>query len=353
MGARARGGGRLSTAYVGSLTTPHRGGSGTGLTVHRVHDDPGAEWEPLQTVPETNPSWLVPSADGTRLHAVHADGTSATTYAVDPGTGLLERLGTAACGGTNPAHAALVGPHLLTAEYATGTVSALPVRADGTLGDAEHVLTLPGEPGPHPVEQTSSHPHQVLPVSASAAWVCDKGLDRLFLLEVGAGGLEVRQVVEALPGSGPRHAAAHPRLPRLYVADELSSSVTVLDTSGAVPVRVQVLPTLPAGADPAGNTPAAVVVARGGSSVHVTNRGHDSVASFAVDPASGDLRPVRVSRGGAVPRFAAAGPGGDTLLVAHERGHDVVEVGVDEAGRLGAARVRARTPSPVCVVVLP
>ena len=98
-------------------------------------------------------------------------------------------------------------------------------------------VATPGEPGPHKVEQTRSHPHDVVfDPSGRFVLVPDKGLDRVFVFsfDAAAGTLAptVQGAATSRPGAGPRHLAFHPALPVVWVLNELDSTVTTCRFDG-------------------------------------------------------------------------------------------------------------------------
>ena len=241
-------------AYVGCYTTPQRSARGDGIHVYRIQPETGA-WTHLQHVGDlVNPSFLVMAADQRHLYAVHGDETYASAFSVDRATGFLQPLNRAETGGRNGVHQAIDpgGHFMVVADFAAGNVGVLPVRPDGTLADAIQVVTLPGQPGPHRVEQVSSHPHHVVFDPAGRfVIVPDKGLDRvlIFHFDPATGKLTptMQGAVVARAGCGPRHAAFHPRLPIAWVLNELASTIATYSwdaESGSLGI-VQILPTLP------------------------------------------------------------------------------------------------------------
>ena len=93
-------------------------------------------------------------------------------------------IGMAETGGLNGVHLAQSpdGRFMVVANYSSGSVAVLPVRPDGRLVNQVQLVELPGQPGPHRVEQTASHPHQIVfDPSGQFVLVPDKGLDRVFV----------------------------------------------------------------------------------------------------------------------------------------------------------------------------
>ncbi len=346
-------------AYVGCFTSADRHARGDGIHVYRMDRETGA-WSHVQRVGDVvNPSFQVLSHDGRFLYSVHADQTYASSFAVDAGTGMLKHLNQAAIGGTNGTHLALhqSGRFLAVANYASGGVEILPVRPDGTLADQIQVAPLQGEPGPHKQEQTNSHPHEVVfDPTGRFLMVPDKGLDRVFAFrfDESTGRLAPTKQgsVKTRPGAGPRHGAFHPTLPVAWVANEMQSTVTTFAWNAAdgslKPIQIQ--PSLPD--DFTGDsTCAEVAVTKDGRHVYVSNRGHDSVAIFAVDAAKGTLKPVGWQpTQGKTPRFIGLDPANRFLYAANEQGDTIVTFRVEAAsGRLTPTGHVIRNGTPVCI----
>jgi len=212
--ARAQQGRAAATyPYVGNCTTAERYARGDGIHVYRV-DPETSTWTHVQHVGGlVNPSFLALQRDQRCLCSVHGDETYATSFAVDRATGHLTLLNRAETGGRNRVHPAFdpSGRFVIIANYASGNVAVLPVESDGRLADAAQKVALPGQPGPHRIEQASSHPHQVVfDPSGRYALVPDKGLACIFIFrfDAEAGKLTptAKGSVVARAGSGPRHA---------------------------------------------------------------------------------------------------------------------------------------------------
>jgi hypothetical protein len=176
-------------AYVGCYTTRQRNGHGEGIRVHRIDPQSGA-WSPVQLVQELdNPSWLILDRQQRFLYSAHGDGEIVTAFRVDEATGQLTRLGTQATKGKNGVRLGIDGTnkYVVVANYSSGTIGALPIRADGSLGPITHLPELQGKPGPHRTQQESSHPHDIVFDPAGRFLVVpDKGLDAVFVFKLDA-----------------------------------------------------------------------------------------------------------------------------------------------------------------------
>ena len=344
-----------SFAYVGCFTTEKRKARGDGIRVFATGLTGG--WTPIQHVPGlVNPSYLIMGPGGRTVYAVHGDQDYATAFARDERTGELQTLGRAATGGDNVVHGALdpAGRNFVVANYGSGSVAVLPVAEDGALGDYTQRVEMPGSPGPHRAEQAASHPHHVVfDPSGRFVLVPDKGHDTvcIFAFDPARGQLELASTITSRPGAGPRHGAFHPTQPIYWCLNELDSSITTYRWSavGGTLQPLQILPTLPPDFFGA-STAAAIVATPSGSHVFVSNRGHSSVARFAVDAATGRLKPLGWTQApGREPRFMTLH--GNALYVASERDDVIGRFDLDAGqGGLQTAEMMASTPSPVSIV---
>jgi 6-phosphogluconolactonase (cycloisomerase 2 family) len=346
-------------AYVGTFTTAQRKARGEGIGVFRVDPATGGLTHVQTLGDQMNPSYLAVSRDQRMLYAVHGDGDYATSYAIDPETGRIRQVNRGATGGKNGVRQAIdnTGRWMVVANYASGSVAVLPVKPDGTLADQHQLVPLPGEPGPHRVEQASSHPHDaVFDPSGRFVVVPDKGLDRTFVFALdaatgllspaGNGGF-----MPARPGAGPRHMAFHPTRPVAWVLNELDSTTTTCrwDAATGTLTPVQTITTLPTEFTGT-STCAEIAVSADGRFVHASNRGHDSVTSFSAHPETGLLSaPQWVATQGKGPRFIGLSRDGTFLQAANEQGDNIVTFSVD-GGKLTPTGQNLAFKSPVCIV---
>jgi 6-phosphogluconolactonase (cycloisomerase 2 family) len=345
-------------AYVGSRTTRERNARGDGISVFRVDQDQG-RIELVQLVRDlVNPSFLALDKAGAHLYAVHGDLSDISAFRVDAATGELEFLNRQTTGGKNPVHLAIdpSGRHVVVSNHLGSSLAVLPVRPDGSLGELEQLVTLEGPLGPHRVEQKLSKPH-FNPFDPSGGFVIvqDKGLDRTFSFRFAGGRLSPADppFVVAREGAGPRHMAFAPRLGMAYVLNELDSTVTshaYSATTGQLTPR-QVLTTLPDSFT--GNSRASEIQIDGaGRFLYASNRGHDSIAVFHINPANGLLSFAGADASqGKTPRFFTLTPNGRFLFALNEDSDSIVAFAVDHAsGRLRPTGFSVQSGSPVCMV---
>ncbi len=232
----------------------------------------------------------------------------------------------------------------------------LPIRADGSLGPVSDLQALPGKPGPHRTQQPYSQPHDVVfDRRGRFIVVPDQGLDATFVFSLDAANGKLVPAtppsVKSRAGAGPRHADFHPTKPVLYLLNELDSTITTYRFEGerGALAPVQVITTLPT--DFTGDNTTSEIVATG-RFVYASNRGHDSIAVFAIDEASGTLSPVAwTPTQGRTPRFFAIEPSRGILYAANMDSDAIVAFSIDaSSGRLSPTGQTVRTGSPSSIV---
>jgi 6-phosphogluconolactonase len=280
-------------------------------------------------------------------------------FAVEEETLDLRLLNRQPSMGAGPCHLVVdgTGRNVLVANYGGGSVAVLPVQEDGRLDEPSAVRQHRGT-GPNPARQEGPHAHGLaFDGGGKRVFTADLGVDRVFVYDFDAasGSLEpaAEPFVAVEPGSGPRHVALHPSGAFLYVVNELRSTVTVLRydaTTGALS-PVQTVTTLPADFE-GRSTTAEIALSPDGRFVYASNRGHDSLALYAVEGDSGRLDPLgHVSTGGRTPRSFALDSTGEWLLVANQGSDNVVVFRRDgSSGRLEATGTEVSVPAPVCVL---
>ncbi|MEU4210847.1 lactonase family protein [Streptomyces sp. NPDC026206] len=328
---------------------------GRGVTVARVDGETGALTPVYSTDTVVNPSYLALSPGRDVLYAVSEteEGAVAAFSLADPAR--PELLGAPVpVRGDGPTHLALAGPWLLTANYGSGSVSALPVRTGGGLGAPSAVLPHRGH-GPVADRQAGPHAHAVV-TDPSGRWVLavDLGTDSVwsYALDPLTGAPGPHRETALRPGSGPRHLVFHPRGDRVYVLNELDPTVTVCTWDAATGALEPVGETrvLPCGAERT-TYPSALVVSADGRHLWAANRGHDSIAALALDT-RGDSLELRgtVDCGGRWPRDLTAHPGGGLLYAANERSGDVTWFTVDPETGLPVLAGATGIPAASCVL---
>ncbi|MGC9535919.1 lactonase family protein [Streptomyces sp. UG1] len=334
-------------AYIGSFTAA----GGHGITTAAVADNGALTvLSGVRDVPD--PAYLALSPRGDTLYAVSetAEGAVAA-YRVD--ADKPEPAGSPVpVGGSGPAHLSLFAGHVLTANYGSGSVTALSVRSDGTLSDAPPVVLQHTGSGPHTPRQQGPHAHQVQP-DPSGRWAVsvDLGTDSVRVCTLADGTFDVHRESALRPGSGPRHLAFHPHGRYAYVVNELTPTVTVChwDADDGTLKPLAEVPVLPGA--PAGDAyPSGIVASPDGRFVWTATRGEDVLSTFAVQ--GEELRLVAtVTCAGHWPRALTEADG--FLYVANERSGDVSWFAVDPDRGVPRYEGSIEVPAASCVVIGP
>ncbi|AGP39402.1 lactonase family protein [Sorangium cellulosum] len=337
-------------------------GGHKGIFVFRLDEADGALSAvegPLDA--EMNPTFLAVDPARRRLFAVNEldemDGEASgavAAFRIDAGDGTLAFLNRVSSQGEGPAHLSLdrAGRFVLVANYGGGTAAVLPVGDDGALGEAVDQIAFDGR-------MPRSH-HVVTDPDNRFAFVTNLGLDSIAQLTFDAdmGQVEPNDpaAVALAAGAGPRHLDFHPNGRFAYVINETADAITTLsyDPSRGALSAVATVSTLPEGVSGRGNTCAEIQVSPSGKFVYGSNRGHDSIAIFAVDPDQGTLSPVgHAPTEGMTPRHFQLSPSGALMLVANQDSDSIVAFRVDEAtGALEPTGRVTAVPEPTYVGIV-
>jgi len=341
-----------------------------GIYVSRFDATTGKLTAPVLAAAVKNPSFLAIHPTLPVMYAVSevadADGKptgAVLALALDDATGTLTAKNHQSSGGGGPCHVSIdrTGQVALAANYGGGSVICFGLTADGSLepvvaGSPGGFIQHEGK-GPNPQRQEKPHGHSIYPTADGRfAVTCDLGADRVFVhaLDVEKATLAPHGFGRGTPGAGPRHFAFHPGGRYGYAVNELDLTVTAFayDPQAGTLTEVQTLSTLPAEVtDTKGFSTAEVVAHPSGRFLYASNRGHDSIAMYTVDEATGRLtflgaEPIR----GKTPRNFVIDPTGKFLLAAGQNSHTVTVFAIDaETGRLSFTGQSLDVPSPVCI----
>lgn len=350
--------------YVGTYTelASVPGAPSQGIYVFRFDPAAGSLTYVDVVASGKNPSFVTVHPTGRFLYAVHEvdtfdsqPGGGVSAYALDPETGQPAPLNRQLSQGAIPCHVNTdaAGQYVFLANYVGGSVGMLPVDADGSLQPASDV-----DPHRDPdAPDKKSHAHQII-FDPSGRWAFspDLGLDQVVVYRPDAekGKLMPQPALAArtAPGAGPRHMDFHPNGRYAYLINELNGTLTAFafDPATGVLSELQTVSTLPAGYN--GTISCADVhVAPSGRFVYGSNRGHDSLVIFAIDPASGRLTLIgHVSTQGKTPRNFALDPTGRYLLAANQDSSSIVTFQIDpDSGELTPTGQVTAVPAPVCL----
>jgi 6-phosphogluconolactonase len=357
--------------YVGTYT--EEGSESKGIYAYRFDPATGQLTPMGLAAPTTNPSFLAIHPNHRFVYAVNEVGNykgeksgAVSAFAIDHTTGKLTLLNQVASHGAGPCYIAVdkTGKYVLVANYDGGSVAVFPVLENGGLGDASAFVQHAGH-GTNPERQVAPHAHSIdVSPDNRFAIVDDLGLDqtRTYPFDSAKGSLgsdekhDPSSIAKAAPGAGPRHFALSPNGKFGYVINEMASTVSVFsyDAPSGTLQPLQSISALPK--DFAGHSEAAeIAVHPSGKFLYASNRGHDSIAVFAINAAKGTLTPLEyVSTKSASPRNFEIAPGGNLLFVGNEKSDNLVIFRINpQTGRLTPTGKVLNISQPVCVRFVP
>jgi 6-phosphogluconolactonase len=340
--------------YVGTYTS----GDSKGIYQLDFDSDTGEAALKGLAVETKNPSYLAlhPSAPVLYACSELEDGAGVAAFSIDEASGALTLMNGQPAGGS-ACHVAVSGDgkYAAVANYGAGSCSIYPIEAGGALGAAIGNFQHTGG-SVHPKRQTAPHAHSAnFDSSGRFVIVPDLGIDKLMIYKVNGGEAVPNDPPFATvePGGGPRHFDFHPTKPWAYVVNELGNTVTAFtwDAKKGVLETIASAGTLPE--DFTGeNTTAHIEVHPSGKFLYASNRGHDSIAVFAIDQSTGMITAKgQTKTGGKTPRNFTQDPSGKFLLAANQNSNDIFVFSIDqETGALTPTGARIEVPAPVCLV---
>ncbi|MFI8965772.1 lactonase family protein [Streptomyces sp. NPDC053493] len=344
--------GTRTRAFVGSFTSA----GGRGVMTAELDPASGALTVTGSSDAVADPSFLALGGHGGGAVLYAVSETEQGAVAAFDVTGPAPRpLGPpVALDAAGPTHLAVVAGHVLTANYTSGSVTAVSLTADGGPGAVSGRVRHEGS-GPVADRQSAPHAHQVLP-DPSGRWVLavDLGTDSVTVtaLDPATGALSPHATTALRPGTGPRHLAFHPAGTHAYVLNELEPTLTVCrwDAAGGVLTPLGETPVVPDGAT-GPQYPSEIVADPGGRFLWAAVRGGDTLAVLALDASGATARlTASVPCGGHWPRDLALGPTGRHLYAANERSGDVTWFSLDPATGLPERVGAIPAPAASCVV---
>jgi 6-phosphogluconolactonase len=345
--------------YVGCYTKP---GGAKGIYLYQLDLDTGKVSGGALVAEAQNPSFLAVHPSGDFLYAVSENGEgSVAAYAIQD-DGTLKVLNTQPAKGSGPCHISVdgSGKNAFVANYGSGSIAALPIKEDGSLSPASAFIQHTGK-SVDPQRQEGPHAHSVYAdESEKFLYACDLGLDKVFIykLDVDKGTLTPATPPSASvpPGSGPRHFAFHPDGGYAYAINEMASTVTAFkhnaDTGALEPM--QNISTLPSDFKGTSST-AEVFIHPNGRFLYGSNRGHDSIATFAIDEKTGQLKPLgHTPTGGKTPRGFAIDPTGMWLIAGNQDSDNFIVLKIDPStGKLTPTGQSLSVGMPVSFIFPP
>lgn len=350
------------------------GGEKGAISAFRISLEDGSLTPLARTGDIENPFFLAVSPDQRFLYAVHTEAfggdenEEVAAYAIDPASGGLALLNRQSAQGTATCYLEVdhAGKTLLLANYSSGSVAALPIREDGSLGEVTSFTQHEGGSRVDPKRQSGPHAHSII-VSPGNHFACaaDLGLDRILVYRLDETKAELEPLPASagtsLPGSGPRHLAYFPEndnsaaVSQIYAIDELSNAITRFsqDAETGSLTRHEVVSTLPEDFEGTSHC-ADLKFTPDGKFLYGTNRGHDSIAIFRTGKDFALTRVGIVPSLGKGPQNLLVTPDGKWLLCANMPGNNLVVFRIDpDTGNLTPAGAPHEITMPSSIRLLP
>lgn len=361
------------TIYWGTYTEgggQFGNGASKGIYVSRMDVKTARLTEPELAAESPNPSWLAIHPSRRYLYAVNermgADGKpgpgEVSAFSINSRTGKLTEINRVQSRGGQPCHLCTdkTGKMVMVANWYTGSVASFPIKRSGALGEAAGFSQQEGArsgliaPGPQ-----TSHCHSVVTTPDNRFLLStNTGLNKVFVYRLDP---ERATLVAHHPPflgfekpTNPRHLALHPNGRWAYVANEISpGGCTMLqyDSRRGVLAEGPVAANIPEDYKGRAST-AECRVHPSGRFVYVSNRGHNSIAVFKINPVDGTLALVETFLpGGETPRSFTIDPAGSSLIAMMQRSNSIVPLRIDQhSGKLSPNADKLPLPSPVCAI---
>ena len=348
-------------AYVGTYT----GAKSQGIYTF-TFDAVTGEMGPVElAATAVNPSFLAMAPDRRHLYAVGEIGEAGkkggvvSAFAIEA-DGKLTLLNEVSTVGAGPCHLTVdkTGRMVLAANYGGGSVVSFPVKADGSLGEHTGFVQHTGRSVTPRQSQSNAHSVNISPDNRFVL-VADLGLDQVLTYKIDPASATFAPhdpaLVKTTPGSGPRHLYFHPNGRFAYVINEIALTITVFsfDAARGMLAEIQTVSTLPladAAAPKSSWSTAEIAVHPNGKFLYGSNRGHDTIAIYAIAD-DGKLALVQNTAAEVkVPRHFALDPTGQWLFTEGQKSGDIALFRVDSGtGLLTFTGKRLEVGSPVCL----
>lgn len=334
------------TFYVGTYTS----GNSEGIYSYSLKED-GTLSKIKLVAKSENPSFLTFSDDKKYLVSVNEnDPGTLESYTIKQDT--LIKIKQTQAGGAHPCFVKVKDNYILTANYTGGNIGLLRFEENGQLSD---LLDLKQHKG------KSTHQRQDAP-HAHSAWFIPNTQDEIVTADLGTNSLwfytldrdqeklVYKHQLQMPEEAGPRHLDFHPNGKWMYVLNELKGSVSLVQKQGERYSVVNSFSTLPEDFE-GKNTCADIHITKDGKFLYASNRGHNSLAIFSIDPDTGALtgkgfQPVK----GSIPRNFALSPNDNFVIVANKDSNNLVSFKRDQTTGLLEFKDEIEAPNPVCIL---
>lgn len=354
--------------FVGTYTMPIRFGTGQvlegkGEGIYRVAFDEEncGLWTEEVYEGIDNPSYLALSPDGRCLYAVNElkeyegqTGGSVSAFRIEE-SGGLRLLNVLPTKGEDPCHVVVdaAGRNLYVANFMSGSIAAYGLEEGGSLQEMHGFFQHEGR-SLRDDRQAGPHAHSVtLTPDGCLALAPDLGLDRVEAYRVGDDGRlepDGSRGRSLPPGFGPRFCTFSSDGHFCYLINELACSITVFVCDRDFCLRpIQTVSSVPGQPEDGKDLCAHLALTPDGKFLYSSNRGHDSISAFRVEPDGSLAFLCNQSCGGKTPRHFCITPSGRFLLCGNQDSDNITCFFVGEDG-IPEYRTQLQVPTPVCIL---
>lgn len=343
---------------VGTYDSP----KSEGVYVYKFNSDDGSATA-ISHIKTTNPSFVTLSPDEKYVYAVSetapqdGKGGNIAAFTFNKQAGQLTFINTQLSGGNNPCHIEtdITGKWIFASNYTSGSLSVLPVNADGSLETATTIQHTGS--GKDPIRQKSPHVHgAIISRDNKQLFVTDLGIDKVVIYSFDAitGKLspsKQQPFAQSLPGSGPRLLTFHPDNKYAYVINELSGTIDVYAYKNGMLKEKQHISSMVAGDNSFAGS-GFIEVSPDGKFLYASNRAEvNNIAIYKLTKKGGKLiLKDHQSALGKTPRNFSIDPSGNFLLCENQTSNEIVIFKRDkETGLLSDSGKRIAIGKPVCI----
>lgn len=336
--------------------------SSEGIYVYTFDSQTGQLEYKNKTTDIDNPSFLAISPDLKSIYAISESGKNPIgmvySYGYDPSTGTLSFKNKESAGGNGPCYVSVdkTGKYVFTANYGSGSLAAVPIMADGSLGSSVQEIYNQGKMIEGKESPSRMHATVISPDN-NYLFAPNLGIDKIGVYHFNAKAISnplkaADPEFVSLPAkSGPRHFVFHPNKKYAYLIQELDGGITAFNYKNGKLTEIQSTTILPKNFE--GRFAAADIhISPDGKFLYSSNRiGLNEIIIYSINQKNGNLTLVgRESSKGKTPRNFVIDPTGNFLLVANQDSDDIFVFNRNKkTGLLTSTNISLKIGRPVCL----
>ncbi|OAQ41574.1 hypothetical protein A5893_00200 [Pedobacter psychrophilus] len=333
-----------------------------GIFVYKFDTKTGELTFESKTEGVNNPSYLAINNEGTKVYSVNESGTDrkggVSSFDFNTKTGNISLINKQETIGSGPCYISVANDNkfIFTANYGSGSISVLPLKSNGSIGELSQLIQHEGS-SIDKSRQTAPHAHSVIFSNDGKTLLsANLGTDKLYAYNYNSSLEKPLQdasqpFVNIEPGFGPRHFAFNKSGNKLYLLSEMKAMITVFDYKDKVLTKNSIV-NLNLDGVVRNDGGADIHLSNDGKFLYATNRGNiNEIVIFKIDKKDGTLkRLAAVDCKGKMPRNFIIDPTDKFLLVANQNSDDIyIFKRNKKTGMLTYNNQMLKIGSPVCL----